>query len=88
MSDGADAVDADAFFGALLGPQHAVALRWSRDAPARSLAGAPEEAPPRRLRFRWSWTHFVPCLIAAPANLKVLSQPAGHMNRPNSFFSK
>ena len=45
----ATAVDADAFFGALLGPQHAVALRWSRDAPARSLAGAPEEAPPRRL---------------------------------------
>ena len=25
----ATAVDADAFFGALLGPQHAVALRWS-----------------------------------------------------------
>ena len=46
----ATAVDADAFFGALLGPQHAVALRW--DAPARSLAGAPEgaAAPPRRRR--------------------------------------
>ena len=64
------------------------AARSRGAARGRFGAGRGAEAPPRRLRFRRSWTHFVPCLIAAPANLKVLSQPAGHMNHPNSFFSK
>ena len=44
----ATAVDADAFFGALLGPQHAVALRWSRRAGAqpRRRPGRGAAAPP------------------------------------------
>ena len=62
----ATAVDADAFFGALLGPQHAVALRRSRLLrAARAASPAPPrafcpgqalrgggEAPPRRLARR------------------------------------